>query len=424
MAIHLNKSIGILGFGREGRSVLKFLKKSREYRSAKIKIFDQKFGKNYLDNLDQFDLVFRSPGVPYNLKEIQLAIKKGVEFSSATKLFFNEITPILRRGSGQVIGITGTKGKGTTSTLLYQIIKACGKKVLLAGNIGKPALEILPKANKNTLVILELSSFQLQDLEKSPQIAVVVDTFPDHMDVHKNMREYIQAKSNITKYQNKSGAVFYFKDNLLSRVIAKKSRGAKIGISGKPFGLKKNFVMAASVAAYLGCPQGKIISAVKKFKGVEHRMELIHSNVLENIRIDFYNDSASTNPQTAATAILSLSKGDNPIILIAGGKDKNLDYKPLAEAIQKSGNVKLIVLMGENKNKIEKALSHVKVPTVNAGNLQSVVKVAYKKSKNLSNKVTNSLINIVFSPGAASFDMFKDYADRGQKFKEAVKSLL
>jgi UDP-N-acetylmuramoylalanine--D-glutamate ligase len=413
--------IAILGFGREGKSLLKFLKKSAKYRRAEIEILDQKYDKNYLKNLGRFDFIFRSPGVPYNLPEIQRAVKKGVKFSSVTKLFFDEVVKILQRGSGQVIGITGTKGKGTTAALLYQILKQCGRHVHLAGNIGTPALDILPKIKKNSLVILELSSFQLQDLKKSPAVAVITDVFPDHMEVHKSMNEYIEAKSQIVRHQNKKGAVFYFKDNPLSRAIAKKSAGRKIGVIGNPFGLKKNYVMAAAVAAYLGCPPEKIFHTIKNFKGLEHRMEFVRE--IRGIR--FYNDSASTNPQTTAAAIRSLSQVAcrSPLILIAGGKDKNLDYAPLAKAIKKSGGVRKVILIGENKQKIKKALSRAKAPIKMAKNLKSALTAAYKDAKKLINLSTCQLITILLSPASASFDMFKDYADRGKKFKEIVLKL-
>lgn len=414
--------IAILGYGREGKSLLRFFKKHPRYKKAEIAVLDQKTDKNYLEKLTDFDEIFRSPGVPYNLPQIQRAIKKGVKFSSATKLFF-DLCP------APIIGVTGTKGKSTTSTILYKILKTCGKKVFLTGNIGKPAVDILPKLTKNSLVILELSSFQLQDLKKSPSIAVVTDVFPDHLDAHKHMKEYVAAKANIARHQKKSDAIFYFQDNALSREIATYSPGAKIGVVGEPFGLKKNYVMAATVAAYLDCSTEKIFHTLKKFKGVEHRLEFVRE--IRDVR--FYNDSASTNPQTAAAAVLSFSDkvtkqpSNQSLILIAGGKDKNLDYAPLAEAIKKSGNVKLVILFGENKDKIKKALLHVKAPVISLKDLPSAVKTAYQKTMSAKSKsnVKSQMSNVIvlFSPGAASFDMFKDYADRGEQFKLIVKNL-
>ncbi len=329
---NLNMKIAILGFGLEGKSLLKFLRQSPQFKKTDISILDKKLDKNYLKNLARFGIVFRSPGVPYNLPEIQKSIKKGVEFSSATKLFFQEAQKIT---GIKIIGITGTKGKGTASTLLYKILKACGKDVFLAGNIGKPAIEILPKLKENSIIILELSSFQLQDLNQSPDIAVILDTFPDHLDAHKNFREYINAKANIAKWQKKNNKIFYFSDNKYSKLIAQKSPAKKIpintGYSNVFVDLHriikipgehniKNAVMAASIALSLGCPKEKIILTIKKFRGNEHRLELIRTIPVRNASIKFYNDSASTNPQTAAAAIKSFKE---QIILIAGCKDKN-----------------------------------------------------------------------------------------------------
>lgn len=422
--------IAILGFGREGRSLLKFFKKSPKYRDAKIEILDRKSNNKYLQNLERFDIIFRSPGVPYNLPEIQRAIKNGVKFSSATKLFF-DLCP------ASVIGITGTKGKGTTATILYQIFKKWTSShhshhssrfshCFLAGNIGKPAIDIFPKLNKKSLAILELSSFQLQDLKKSPGIAVIVDTFPDHLDAHKNIKEYLESKANIVKHQKKSDIVFYFQDNDWASKIASRSSGKKIGISGSSFGLRKNQTMAAAVAAYLGVPPAIINKTIRSFRGLRHRMELVR----EINSIQFINDSASTNPQTAAAAIQNFpAKGGTPpraaarLILIAGGKDKNLDYTPLAEAIRQAGNVAAVVLFGENKNKIRNQVSSIKCQVKLCATLKSATIESYKIAKKLINSSTQQLSTILFSPASASFDMFNDYADRGRQFKNLIKKL-
>ncbi len=460
--------IAILGFGLEGKSVLKYLKKSPQFKNAAISILDQKLDKNYLKNLSDFDIVYRSPGVPYNLPEIQKAIKNGVKFSSVTKLFFEQIGKIVRRGSPQVIGVAGTKGKGTTATLFYKILKNCfGKrKVFLAGNIGKSALEILPRLKKNSLIILELSSFQLQDMKVSPPIAVVLDIFPDHLDSHKNFNEYVNAESNIAKWQKKNDKVFYFSNNKYSKLIAQKSHGEKNPVSTKNFNLFKkddlripgehnfkNAVIAATAALSLGCPKEKILKVVKNFKSNEHRLELIRiirinqSNQHKSTFIKFYNDSASTNPQAAAVAIAAFKEPKtralktlsarpstkrtalSALVLIAGGKDKNLNYAPLARAL-KNSNTKLIVLFGENKRKIYKAISGQRLVVRKVKTLKDAVNLAYKFTKSLIAKSSSLIakpytlnVIIIFSPASTSFDMFKDYADRGKKFKELVRKL-
>ena len=484
--------IAILGFGREGQSVLKFLRKNPLSKKDKIYVLDKnpalrvpkninnQLGKNYLRNLSRFDIVFRSPGIPYNLPELVKARKAGVRFLSVTKLFFSAIggsppeadAPLehaYRRRDIKVIGVTGTKGKGTTSTLIYKILKAhstssgqaAGKKVFLAGNIGKSALDILPKLNKNSWVILELSSFQLQDLNISPHIAVVLDVFPDHQDSHKDLKEYYGAKANIARYQKPNDLIFFFKNNRLSRWVAQKSRGRKIAVSEKKFSLFKqddlkikgthnfrNAVMAATVARTLGISQQTILYAVKNFRGLEHRLEFIrsitiqrrqekqprrHSHILENVRMNFYNDSASTNPHTAAAAIKAFP--GEPKILIAGGYDKGLNYKPLAQALSAEGgsasggkdpNVKLVVLFGQNKRKIKRQIAKNKVQIVLSNNLKSAVKLTYQaaiRDSRYSHKFADSHYVIIFSPGAASFDQFQNYADRGEQFRKIVLGL-
>lgn len=399
----------ILGFGREGKAVFKFLRKQEH--GIKIAILDKKFDKGYLKNLKQFNVVYRSPGVPYNFKEIQEAIKAGVRFSSATDLFF-------KNAEGLIIGITGTKGKGTTSTLIYKILKAAGKDVYLAGNIGKPAINILPKLKKNSMTVLELSSFQLQNLKHSPHIAIVLDIFPDHMDAHKDFKEYFESKSSITRYQTKKDKVFYIASNKYARTIAVKSKGKKIAINVKTFKIFKpknmkicgehnfkNAAMAAVVTLYIGINKKKILKTIRNYRGLPHRLELIRT--IKGIKI--YNDSASTNPMTTVAAIKSFKENN---VLIMGGKDKGLDYKPVTEAL-KNSFTKLVVLFGKNKKKIARAIKGNKI--IFAKDLRAALKSALKNSR--------AGETVIFSPGAASFDMFVDYKDRGKKFNEIVKKL-
>ena len=413
--------IGILGFGREGKAVLEFIRKSPKYDFAEIWVLDQNpkifvpkelkksTGRNYLKKIDTFDLIFRSPGIPFNLPEIQRAIKKGTIFSSATKLFFENFT-------GRIIGVTGTKGKGTTSTLIHEILLKSHFHSFLAGNIGKPALEILPQLKQHSIIVLELSSFQLQDLTISPQIAVVLDIFPDHMDAHKDFKEYLDAKINIARYQTSRDKVFYFKDNKFSSQIAKKGNGKKISVSTQGFNwfrqvdLKmpgehnfRNAVMAARVTEELDCPKETIAETAVNFAGLEHRLEFVKK--FNGIR--FYNDSASTNPQTTIAAIQSFKE---PSILIAGGHDKGLDYEPLGKIIRKT-SVKSVILFGANKEKIKKALK--RFPTILAKDLKSSLEKAIEAGGKI----------IIFSPGSASFDMFQDYIDRGKQFKDLVNKL-
>ncbi|MBI2036792.1 MAG: UDP-N-acetylmuramoyl-L-alanine--D-glutamate ligase, partial [Candidatus Liptonbacteria bacterium] len=418
--------IAILGFGSEGQAMLRALKRDPAYRSAEITILDRNkkapipkgvraiLGPGYLDKLSSFDIIFRTPGFPYMNAKLQAARRKGVEVSSVTRYFFERVPC-------PIIGVTGTKGKGTTTTLLCEILKRAGRGVYLAGNIGLPAVALLPRLRKNDLVILELSSFQLQDLDRSPRVAGVLDIFPDHQDAHRDMKEYVEAKSRVAKNQKPGDRVFFFADNGWSRWVAKFGKGKKIAVEpAKPSFISpsdmampgahnfRNAVMASTIAASLGVSRETIRAAVRAFRGLEHRLELVR----EVGRIRFYNDSASTNPDTAAAACRSF---EDPAVLIAGGKDKNLDYAPLAEAL-KSSAVEHVVLFGENREKIRRALAFVPIPLEFAASLEEAAESAYRAARLFSSQRSA----VIFSPGAASFDMFKNYKDRGERFKKVV----
>ncbi len=428
------KNIGILGYGREGQATLSFLKKDKAYKNATFFVLDKIAptkkisgatvitGEDYLDKLEEFDIVFRTPGIPYLLPQIQRAKKNGVIISSLTKLFFE-------RCPAQIIGVTGTKGKGTTATLIYNILKAAKKDVYLAGNIGVPALTLLPKVKKSSIVVLELSSFQLQDLEASPEIAVVLDMFPDHQDAHTSLKEYYAAKSSITRYQNKNCGVFFYPDNTPSKAIATKSAGKKIPVRTTGFilfsqeNLKikgyhsfKNAVMATAVAKSIDIPDSIIRKTILAFRGNEHRLEFVKTVS----GIHFYNDSASTTPDSSAAAIRAFP-GEHTVIMM-GGKDKNLDCTPLLRALQsKEGQgVEAIVLVGENVKKIQAALSTNPLPIFTFSTLKEATEKAYQVLKSDPMDIPK---NVVYSPGATSFDMFTNYAERGTTFKSIVKNL-
>jgi len=360
-------------------------------------------------NLSDFDAVYRTPGVPYNLKEIQRAVRKGVNVTSGTEVF-------LAGARGTVIGVTGTKGKGTTVSLIHEVLKVAGWDVHMAGNIGKPALDLIPKLHKNSITVLELSSFQLQGINQSPHIAVVLDIFPDHLDAHKNFREYVDAKSNITSHQKPSDLVFYMPGNKYSADIAGMSAGKKIAVplASFPIDLKipgahnvKNAAMAAAVVSHFGVSPVTTIGTISSFRGLPFRLQLTRK--IGGISI--YNDSASTNPQTIVAALTSFP--GKAKILIAGGRDKGLDYKPVADAVSRE-DVGAVVLFGENRAKIKKVIgSRVKIH--NSTNILRAVDSAMKLS--------NPGDIIIFSPGASSFDMFTSYIERGKEFDRIVKNL-
>ncbi|PIS15192.1 UDP-N-acetylmuramoyl-L-alanine--D-glutamate ligase [Candidatus Shapirobacteria bacterium CG09_land_8_20_14_0_10_38_17] len=458
------KNVAILGLGIEGQDICRFLIKNprpdgRGFRflgikkKAKITVFDQKtaselgkivktlkgrgvkfkLGKKYLKNgLEGFDIIFRSPAFKTSLPAITKAKKKGSKTSSATELFFKTCP-------AKIIGVTGTKGKGTTSTLIYKILKRAGKRVFLAGNIGQPMLTLLPKLDRKSWVVLELSSFQLQDLNFSPHIAVVLFITSEHLDYHHDTKEYIRAKSNIVRHQNKNDLAILNADNPTSSSFArltpakilyfsrqKKVNGAttingKIILDNKIIGPVKNLKLrgehnrdninaAITTANSIGINKKIIKKEIFSFKGLEHRLELVTT-----IRkISFYNDSFSTTPETAIAAIRAFRE---PIILIAGGSEKGSNYNQLGKEISKS-TVKTLILIGLTAKHIRKAVKLAKFKgeiIYRPGRMEKIVKIAFQKAK------PNSVI--LLSPACASFDMFKNYKDRGDQFKKNVKKI-
>jgi UDP-N-acetylmuramoylalanine--D-glutamate ligase len=437
--------LAILGWGREGKSLISYIR-GKWGQAADITVLDKnlkladkisgiryELGPNYLSNLSRFDVIFRSPGIHYLNPEIKKAEQAGSLITSPTQIFFEELVSYklqAKKLSPRIIGITGTKGKGTTSTLIYNILKASGFKTLLAGNIGTPMLSELAKAKKMDHIVLELSSFQLHDLNISPDLAVVLDITPDHMDVHKNFTEYSGAKANIARFQTKGGKVFFFPGNKPSTAAARLSKGVRVPISRttSPYFKRselhilgthsfQNANMAATVARVAGAPKEVIRKTVLAFKGIEHRLELIRTIRSKSSRISFYNDSAGTNPETAAAAIRSFTI---PTVLIAGGKDKGLNYGPLTRAL-KSSSCRAVVLFGENKQKIREQIKSAKIPSGIGTTLPYALSRAYQTAQVIARK--SKEVAVIFSPASASFDMFKDYKDRGEQFKRAVKSL-
>ncbi len=444
--------IAILGWGREGQSLISYIH-SKWGQGVDLAILDKNpipkpyphilkdmrivTGGDYLKNLDRFDIIFRSPGIPYLHPEIQKARRAGSLITSATQVFFEEVKSHklkVKSSTPVIIGVTGTKGKGTTATLIHTILKKSGFKVLLAGNIGTPMLGVLQAAKKMDYMVLELSSFQLQDLEYSPDIAVILDITPDHLDAHRNFSEYAQAKSNIARFQDKHGRVFFFPGNTPSTAAARLSNGKRIPVSktSSPYFKRSelhilgahsfaNANMAATVARAAGAPKEIIRKAILSFKGIEHRLELVRVIPLKvnglKSKVYFYNDSAGTNPETAAAAIQSFTI---PTVLIAGGKDANFNYRPLMLAL-KNSSCRAVVLFGENKQKIRAQIKATKIPTGVGTTLPYALSRAYHTAQIIARK--SKEVAIVFSPGSKSFDMFKDYADRGEKFQKTVKSL-
>ncbi len=449
------KKIALLGFGIENISVAKFFIKhgvdftilDREddqldnFEGQKlIDGYQLKFiaGKDYLRDLSNYDIVVRSPGVPYLTKEIQDAKSAGCEITSSTKLFF-DFCP------AKIIGVTGTKGKGTTASLISEIlIKSQNYRVYLVGNIGLPSFDIIEALKPSDTVVFELSSFQLQDMEKSPQIAVVVNLADDHLDYHQTIEEYRATKQNILKYQTADDFAVINWDYPESRKLGGYGGAKKYYFSSKekiadgayvdPRGdviltiggeekvcsqseLKligrhnlENIASAAIIGKILAVPTKIISEAVRIFDGLPHRLEFVRA--VDGLK--FYNDSFSTNPTPTIAAIKSF---DTPISIILGGSEKGADFSELAEVI-KSSTVKNVIVIGIEGPRIRQALvgSGAKLNIINGGkNIESIVEIATRNTENGG--------VVLFSPACASFDMFKNYKDRGEKFKAAVRKL-
>lgn len=429
MNIYKNKKIAVLGFGIEGRDAISYLLSV----GAIVTLFDKKnepdldfsgvdknriqliCGENYLDNgLNNFDFVVRSPGIYRYIPQIVEAEKDGVVITSSTKIFL-EVCP------GKIIGVTGTKGKGTTSTLIYEIMKAAGFAVHLTGNIGKPYLELLPKLNKKSWVIMEMSSFQLIDLDVSPHIAVVLNITEDHLDWHKDKDEYINAKKNINSHQKPSDYMVINYDYKISKNFDKNGNSNLIGFSKSTLDTKfkenlllrgehnlENIAASVSVAKILKIEDSIILKELATFKGLEHRLEIV--GTIDDIT--FYNDSFATGPQSAVAAIRSFSE---PETIIIGGSGKGLDYRELRREIEKRENLKNVITIGTIGQDIVRGIENKNIISLGTSSMNRIVEVALE--------VTPKGGVVVLTPAAASFDMFLNYKDRGNKFKEAIKKL-
>ncbi len=430
--------IAIAGFGAEGKSALRFLLSHPIYRPAEIFILDRdpkiskaippalakkiklRVGKDYLSDIANYNLIIRSPGLPFNTPELQAAAKNGATLTSATKIFFEEI----RRKNPQplLIGVSGTKGKSTTSTVIHQILRSAGKKSALAGNIGIPMLDLLQAKPVPKIIVLELSSFQLQDLQTSPDIAVFVDIFPDHLDNHRSLGEYFKAKSNLTAFQSTNQPVFFFADNKNVIRVLKQSPAERHPITPDENTPRKNLTLAAAVCRYLNVPETTIQRVVENFKGLEHRLELVRQIKTKNSAIKFINDSAATNPGSTMAAIRAQNQST---ILLLGGKDKNLSYLELARVIKKS-SVSKIILYGENQQKILKELTAARLSQKISSrkNLAAALVSGYALAKKeIALNPKNSNIVVLLSPASASFDEFHNAKERGLYFKKLVKNL-
>jgi len=403
LKLMISDSILILGYGREGKSVHRFLLDNFPF--IKIAIADREKDKDYLSHAKEFTTIIRSPGVSPNkiLKQVQ-----DDKVTSSTNIFFSFV-------SGRVIGITGTKGKSTTSSLITKILQSTYQDVRLIGNIGAPSLDSLKGASSKTIFVFELSSHQLVDCKFSPNVAVVLDVVSEHLDYYKDFSSYLRAKENIVLYQKPSDFVVFNPEHKNPSKIASKSPGkkltfsqadihkfmdvAKIPLLGK--GNLENIMAAASVGRIFKVPNEKIVKAVQDFVPLEHRLEFVG----EFRKIRFYNDSLATVPEASIHGLEAL--GDDVETLIAGGFDRRIDFSGLNKFLETS-SVKNLILFPTTGKKILKENSN----RFNVSTMEEAVGIAFEKTA--KGKIC------LLSPASASFGIFKDYDERGKSFKKLV----
>lgn len=425
----LKKKVLILGIGREGADSFVFLRK--KFPKKKLFIADKKkfeeldektkkllkdknvelfLGDDYLRNIKNFDIILKSPGI--SLSSIKKYLGKKTKVTGQTELFFDNCP-------GAIIGVTGTKGKSTTSSLIYSVLKEAGVRASLVGNIETPSLSFLLKAKKEDVFIYELSSHQLQNLEISPHISIFLNIYPEHLDYYKNFKEYFLAKSNIVKYQTKKD-YFIFNSKIKEIFdLAKKVKSKKIEINSFDFSkfLKENqefleithidnLIAALDVFKILNIKEEKIIKALKKFKRPEHRLEF--AGEYKGIR--FYDDSISTIPESSIFALDSLGEDVETIIL--GGHDRGIRYDKLGKRIDKS-NIKNLILFNPSGEKILKTIK-IKKKHIFVKNMEEAVKKCFQVT--LRGKIC------LLSPASSSFGTFKDYKERGELFKKYIKA--
>lgn len=399
----------------------------------KIEDYNYKYhiGEDALEYLHNFDIVFRSPSILPTRKEISEAISEGAIVTS-------EIKELIRLAPCRVIGITGSDGKTTTTTLINEILKSNGYKTYVGGNIGIPLFTELKNMKKDDIIILELSSFQLMDMDVSPDISIVTNITENHLDIHKDYNEYIEAKKNIFKYQDKSGILVVNADNIvtnkfvgngITRYFSRSKRTTYFSNDFENVYYKDEKILNINDIKLKGVHNleniatvltaiidlidlDKALKVIKNFNGVEHRLEFVR----EINGVKWYNDSVSSSPTRTIAGVYSYSED---IVLIAGGYDKNLDYTVIAKPIL--DKVTKLILIGDTKEKIYNAVITLnkeinkKIDIYKVNTLPEVVDIA--------KKVATKDEVVLFSPASASFDMFKNFANRGNQFKKLVNEI-
>lgn len=390
-------------------------------------------GDGYLNNLSG-DMIFKTPGMRYDVPELLKAKENGSIVTSEMEVFF-EVCP------SHIIAVTGSDGKTTTTTLIHKMMTDAGYKTWLGGNIGNSLLTDTEKMKENDWVILELSSFQLHTMRKSPEIAVITNISPNHLDMHKDYKEYIDAKKNIMLYQNEGDTLIVNADNQVTADIGKSANGAVKYFSRNGMAdvyldgniIKRGIVeilnikdikipgmhnvenYMAAIAAVSGLvSKDVIVNVAKTFGGVEHRIELVRT--LDGVK--YYNSSIDSSPNRT---INTLRVFPNKVIMIAGGKDKGIPYDEIGPALAE--HVKVLILIGATSDKIQEALDAEINKTGNGKDIEVIRATSYEDAVNTARSKAHDGDVVLLSPASTSFDMFRNFEERGNLFKKMVNEL-
>ena len=459
-----DQSVLILGLGEEGRSSLRYLRAA--FPEKAFGVADQlpleklsektqellrqdprlqlHLGPGYLSSCAAYDVIVKSPGIPVIVPEYKAAVRAGKIITSQTALFFDNFP-------GMAIGITGTKGKSTTASLIHDILKRTFPDTHLAGNIGVPALDLLPQIGPQSKVVYELSSHQLEGLRQSPHIAVLLNIVPEHLDYYESFDQYVEAKANITRFQSAQDFLVYDADHEIPRRIAASSQARKVPCSLKTpqhlgcfltddwlvhlrprqgpgfkfeptilvrevpllgkFNLS-NVAAAIAVGGILDVPTDDIAEAVRHFQPLEHRLELvgIYSG------ITWYNDSIATVPEAAVAALDTLTFVET---LLLGGMDRGLDFSGLAKELLES-DVKTLILFPTTGARIWQAVCEQDANA--ASRIQHFFVESMEEAVKLAREHTSPGMICLLSPASPSFGLFRDYRERGALFKRFVQA--
>lgn len=435
-----DKDIALLGFGREGKATYNFIRKY--LKEQKLTILDKEkiilddphtkiiTGNNYLESLEDYDLIIKSPGISL----------KNIDYQRFESKLTSELELILEVFSKNIIGITGTKGKSTTSSLMYQVLKEQGYDTYLLGNIGNPIFDEIENFTPNTILVIEMSSHQLEFVHKSPHIAAILNLYQDHLDHAGSLEHYHNNKMNIFKYQKVGDYSLYFDDdsyltakmtNFSSpsikyniRFDTEKKSSTAVWIKNKKIYLGdkllyedkernllgdhnlKNIMFIVTIAEILNLDLEKTAETISNFKGLKYRMEYIGKYA----GISYYNDTIATIPAATINAIKTIG---NVNTLIFGGMDRKIDYQDFIKFLKES-TIENLICMPSTGTTIGKVLEKETSKTV-------FYVTTLEEAHDIAKKVTKKEMSCLLSPAASSYEYFKNFEEKGKKFEEIVK---